>query len=75
MIKYIIDTKSYKKDPFIINNFQYYIEIYFTKMYLDTKDNKYYDKYLENILTQAVIVHETKIKINKKLGNDNVHKE
>ncbi len=32
-------------------------------------------KYLENILTQAVIVHETKIKINKKLGNDNVHKE
>lgn len=32
-------------------------------------------KYLENILTQAVIVHETKIKINKKLGNDSVHKE
>ena len=25
MIKYIIDTKSYKKDPFIINNFQYLI--------------------------------------------------
>jgi len=32
-------------------------------------------KYLENILIQAVIVHETKIKINKKLGKDNVHKE
>ena len=32
-------------------------------------------KYLENILIQAVIVHETRLKINKKLGNDNVHKE
>ncbi len=55
MIKYIIDTKSYKKDPFIINNFQYYIEIYFTKMYLDTKDNKYYDKYLETISDNNLI--------------------
>ena len=55
MIKYIIDTKSYKKDPFIINNFQHYIEIYFTKMYLDTKDNKYYDKYLETISDNNLI--------------------
>lgn len=32
-------------------------------------------KYLENILTQAKIIHQTKIKIYKKFGNDNVHKE
>lgn len=55
MIKYIIDTKSYKKNPFIINNFQHYIEIYFIKMYLDTKDNKYYDKYLETISDNNLI--------------------
>jgi len=55
MIKYIIDTKSYKKNNFIINNFQHYIEIYFTKMYLKTKDNKYYDKYLETISDNHLI--------------------
>ena len=32
-------------------------------------------KYLENILTQAIIIHQTRIKIYKKFGNDNVHKE
>ena len=31
-------------------------------------------KYLENILKQAIIVHETRLKIHKKFGKDNVHK-
>ena len=56
-IKYIIEKKSYKKNYFIINSFQSYIEIYFTKMYLITKDYKYYDNFIK-------IAHETNL-INK----------
>jgi len=32
-------------------------------------------RYLENILQQAKIIHETRIKILKKFGEDNVHKD
>lgn len=46
-IKYIIENKSYKKNKFISNNFQRYVEIYFTKMYLKTNNNKYYDNFLK----------------------------
>ena len=56
-IKYIIEKKSYKNNYFIINSFQSYIEIYFTKMYLITKDYKYYDNFIK-------IAHETNL-INK----------
>ncbi len=31
-------------------------------------------KYLENILKQAILVHKTRIKIQKQFGKDNVHK-
>ena len=31
-------------------------------------------KYLENILNQAIIVHETRLGLYKKFGKDNVHK-
>ena len=48
-IKYIIEKKAYKKNPFIINSFQSYIEIYFTKMYLKTKDYKYYDNFIKEV--------------------------
>ena len=41
-IKYILDNKLYKKNIFIYSFFQSYIEIYFTKMYAKTKNNKYY---------------------------------
>ena len=41
-IKYILDNKLYKKDVFVYSFFQSYIEIYFTKMYAKTKNNKYY---------------------------------
>ena len=48
-IKYIIEKKSYKKNYFMINSFQSYIEIYFTKMYLETKDYKYYDNFIKTV--------------------------
>ena len=48
-IKYIIEKKAYKKNYFIINSFQSYIEIYFTKMYLKTKDYRYYDSFINTI--------------------------
>ena len=48
-IKYIIENKAYRKNYFIINYFQSYIEIYFTKMYLKTKDYKYYDNFIKTI--------------------------
>ena len=49
VIKYIIEKKAYKKNYFIINSFQSYIEIYFTKMYLRTKDYKYYDNFIKEV--------------------------
>lgn len=49
IIKYIVENKSYKKDYFIINFFQSYIEIYFTKMYLKTKDYIYYDSFIKTV--------------------------
>tara|TARA_B100000686_G_scaffold77550_1_gene83612 strand:+ start:3095 stop:4021 length:927 start_codon:yes stop_codon:yes gene_type:complete len=48
-IKYIIEKKAYKKNYFIINYFQSYVEIYFTKMYLKTKDYKYYDSFIKTV--------------------------
>ena len=55
IIKYIIINKSYKKNNFIINNFQSYIEIYFTKMYMKTKDYKYYDNFLKIVSENNLI--------------------
>ncbi len=54
-IKFIIINKSYKKSEFILNNFQSYIEIYFTKMYLSSKDYKYYDIFLKVISENNLI--------------------
>ena len=54
-IKYIIEKKSYKKNYFIINSFQSYIEIYFTKMYLITKDYKYYDNFIKTVYETNLI--------------------
>ena len=55
IIKYIIENKMYKKNDFIANNFQVYIEIYFSKMYLKTKDNRYYDNYLKIVSENNLI--------------------
>ena len=55
IIKYIIQNKMYKKNDFIINNFQVYIELYFSKMYLKTKDYKYYDNYLKIVSENNLI--------------------
>ena len=55
VIKYIIEKKAYKKNYFIINYFQSYIEIYFTKMYLRTKDYKYYDNFISTITETNLI--------------------
>ncbi len=55
VIKFIIFNKLYKKNNFIINNFQTYIELYFSKMYLKTKDYKYYDNYLKIISENNLI--------------------
>ena len=48
-IKYIIEKKAYKKNYFITNYFQSYVELYFTKMYLRTKDYKYYDSFIKSV--------------------------
>ena len=55
IIKYIIDNKVYKKNIFIINNFQNYIEMYFTKMYSETKDYKYYDNFIKTVTENNLI--------------------
>ena len=55
LIKFIINNKIYKKDNFIANNFQTYIEIYFTKMYSKTKDYRYYDNLL-NTITETNLI-------------------
>ena len=55
IIKYIIDNKVYKKNIFIINNFQNYIEMYFTKMYSETKDYKYYDNFIKTVSENNLI--------------------
>ena len=47
LIQHIIEKKSYKKNYFITNSFQNYIEIYFAKMYSITKDYKYYDNFIK----------------------------
>tara|TARA_Y100000591_G_C21851500_1_gene711982 strand:+ start:2502 stop:3428 length:927 start_codon:yes stop_codon:yes gene_type:complete len=56
-IKYIIDNKSYKKSNFLINSFQSYIEIYFTKLYSKTKDYKYYENFI-NIVSENDLIHK-----------------
>ncbi len=55
LIQYIINNKSYKKNDFIGENFQAYIEIYFTKMYLETKDYKYFDLFLKIVSENNLI--------------------
>ena len=54
-IQYIIDNRSYKKNDFIRYNFQSYIEIFFIKMYSETKDHKYYDSFLKFITENNLI--------------------
>ncbi len=54
-IKYIIEKKIYKKNYFIINSFQSYIEIYFSKMYLKTKEYKYYDNFIKTVTETNLI--------------------
>lgn len=54
-IKFIIDKKPYKKNYFISNNFQNYLEIYFTKMYSKTKDFKYYNNFIKTV-TEANLI-------------------
>ncbi len=54
-IQHIIDNKSYKKNDFIKNNFQSYIEIFFLKMYSETKESKYYDFFLKTITENNLI--------------------
>ena len=39
----------------IINNFQCYIEIYFTKLYSKTKDYKYYDYFIKTVSENSLI--------------------
>ncbi len=56
-IQHIIEKKSYKKNIFIINSFQSYIEIFFTKMYLKTKDYKYYDNFIK-IVTETSLINK-----------------
>tara|TARA_Y100000591_G_C21841823_1_gene706088 strand:- start:665 stop:1591 length:927 start_codon:yes stop_codon:yes gene_type:complete len=48
-IRHIVNNKLYKKNLFISNYFQSYIEIYFTKMYSKTKDYKYYDFFINSV--------------------------
>ena len=55
IIKYIIDHKSYKKNTFINNHFQNYIEIYFIKMYSETKEFKYYNNFIKAISENNLI--------------------
>ena len=55
ILHYIIDNKLYKKNNFILNNFQTYIEIYFTKMYSKTKDFIYYENYLKTVEENTLI--------------------
>mgnify|MGYP001400956151 FL=1 len=57
LIKYIIDSKSYKKNNFIINSFQSYIEIYFTKLYSKTKDYRYYENFI-NIVSENNLIQK-----------------
>ena len=56
-IKFIIDKKAYKKNYFISNNFQNYLEIYFTKMYSTTKDFKYYNNFIKTV-TEANLINK-----------------
>ena len=56
-IKFIIDKKAYKKNYFISNNFQNYLEIYFTKMYSKTKDFKYYNNFIKTV-TEANLINK-----------------
>ena len=55
LIRYVIDNKSYKKNDFIINNFLDYLEIYFSNMYLKTKEYKYYNSFLKIVSENDLI--------------------
>ena len=54
-IDYIITNKSYKKSEFIMNYFQSYIEIYFSKMYSKTKEYKYYDNFIKTVTENSMV--------------------
>ena len=56
-IKFIIEKKSYKKNIFINNNFQSYIELYFTKLYSKTRDFKYYNNFM-NTITETNLINK-----------------
>lgn len=54
-IDYIITNKSYKKSEFVMNYFQSYIEIYFSKMYSKTKEYKYYDNFIKTVTENSMV--------------------
>ncbi len=54
-IQSIIEKKFYKKNIFISNNFQSYIEIFFKKKYINTLDYKYYDLFLKTVSENNLI--------------------
>ncbi len=56
MIYHIIENKSYKKNSFVANNFQSYIEIFLSKMYSNTKDFKYYNSLLEIVSENNLVI-------------------
>ena len=62
LLKFIVDGKLYKTNDFILNNFQSYIEIYFTKMYYQTKNNKYYENFL-NIVDENNLINKFNLDI------------
>tara|TARA_B100001121_G_C18671025_1_gene613844 strand:+ start:520 stop:1446 length:927 start_codon:yes stop_codon:yes gene_type:complete len=55
IINYIVDKKLYKKDDFVINNFQSYLEIFLMKMYSKTHDYRYYDSLLESVFENNLV--------------------
>ena len=40
---------------FIMNYFQSYIEIYFSKMYSKTKEYKYYDNFIKTVTENSMV--------------------
>ena len=55
IMRYIIDNKSYKKNEFISKNFQNYIEVFFTKIYSNTRDFRHYDNFLSIVAENNLI--------------------
>ena len=55
IIQYIINNKVYKKNNFIITNFQIYLEIYFANMYSKTRDYKHYENFIKIVEESDII--------------------